>query len=237
MIRKQDRDPTILIVDDNETVLEDLKNVLSSRFQVSVASSGALGFSLANSVKPDLIILDIDLGAKTDGVELCHSLRNEAGTRDIPILMLTGATEVGLRTRAFSAGADDFLEKPILPAELFARIDSKLRRWKEFQEGQVPPREGVIRRGNLVLNLDRYEAVIDTRIIPLSFLEFSLLRFFLLHPEAVVAREEILAAVWNGVKVGARTIDAHLTKLRRKIEPFDHEIANVYGLGFILRRR
>lgn len=231
------RDTSILIVDDNEAVLEGLKEVLSSRFHVSIARDGEAGFSMANTVKPDLIILDIDLGAQADGVDLCQSLRNEVRTKNIPILMLTGSAGVSLRTRAFSAGADDFLEKPILPAELFARIDSKLRRWKEFRTEANEPKEEVIRRGNLVLIPDRYEAVINEQTIPLSFLEFSLLQFFLKHPEEVVAREAILAEVWDGVKVGARTIDAHLTKLRRKIEAFDHEIANVYGLGFILRRR
>jgi DNA-binding response OmpR family regulator len=226
----------ILIVDDNQQVLDGLKEVLSRKFHTTVARDADSAFTLANSLNPDLIILDIDLGSSKDGVDLCQALRNEINTRDIPVLMLTGFSATDAKTRAFSAGADDYMEKPVLPEELLARIDSKLRRWGELQPvaGSTPK---PVRCGNLVLSPERNEAVVAGEVFRFSALEFSLLETFVGKPEKIISRDEILKQVWNGVTVGERTIDAHLTNLRKKLKGFDFEIANVYGSGFILRRK
>jgi len=121
--------PKILAVDDDTGVLEGLKEILGSEYQVETAEDEISALRLANSHKPDLILLDITLGLES-GVSLCYSLRSSPTTRHIPIVMLTGWGDTSIRELAFTAGANGYIEKPVLPDELRGLVKAKLNEWR-----------------------------------------------------------------------------------------------------------
>jgi two-component system phosphate regulon response regulator PhoB len=133
-------------------------------------------------------------------------------------------------TSAFDLGADDYVVKTTRPRELVARILSKIRRIEEREEDPE-----LITCGNLILNTRKLEATINSRPLPLSVLEFNLLRFFVANKDRVMSRQQILEGVWKDAVVSNRTIDTHMVYLRKKLVGFDHILATVYGAGYILR--
>ncbi|HEY8278444.1 MAG TPA: response regulator transcription factor [Bdellovibrionota bacterium] len=227
--------PHILVVDDDAGALRSVEQILATTYEVSTASDAEKGLRLAAALKPALIILDIEIGTE-NGVDLCEALRRESQTRDIPVLMLTGFGETEIKAKAFAAGADDYIEKPANAPELLSRVASKLRRWDELKPTQEASAK-TIRCGSITLVPNRHEAMISGETVPFSTLEFQLLRTFVENPEKIVSREYLLNTVWKGVKVGKRTIDSHLVNLRKQLSRSEFELANVYGAGFIMRRR
>lgn len=219
----------ILVIDDDPGVLDFLDELLSFRFQILKAGDASTGLQLAETGKPDLIILDLGL-QKLSGHDLCRVLRKRPETKHIPILIYTGADDIENLTQAFDLGADDYVVKSARPRELVARVVAKIRRIEE----QIDAPEKVT-CGNLTLNAARLEATIDEKAIPLSVLEFNLLRFFVQNKDRVVSRDQILEGVWKGAVVSNRTIDTHMVYLRKKLTGFSHTLATVYGAGYILR--
>ncbi|MGZ3684878.1 MAG: response regulator [Bdellovibrionota bacterium] len=121
--------PRILAVDDDQGVLDGLRDILGGEYQVETVRDEFSALQLARTGKPDLILLDITLG-KESGVSLCYSLRSDQITRDVPIVMLTGWGDSSIRELAFTAGANGYVEKPVLPEELRAIVRSKLSGWR-----------------------------------------------------------------------------------------------------------
>ncbi|MDZ4082888.1 MAG: response regulator transcription factor, partial [Bdellovibrionales bacterium] len=124
----------------------------------------------------------------------------------------------------------DYVIKSARPRELVARVVAKIRRLEE----QVDEPD-IMTCGNLILNAARLEATVEDKTIPLSVLEFNLLRFFVLNKDRVVSRQQILEGVWKDAVVSNRTIDTHMVYLRKKLAGFSHTLATVYGAGYILR--
>lgn len=219
----------ILVIDDDPGILDFIEELLSFRFQILKASDATSGLQLADTGKPDLIILDLRLENQS-GHDLCRVLRRRPETKHIPILIYTGSDDIENLTQAFDFGADDYVIKSARPRELVARVVAKIRRLEE----QVDEPE-IVSCGNLTLNAARLEATIDDRTIPLSVLEFNLLRFFVTNRDKVVSRQQILEGVWKDAVVSNRTIDTHMVYLRKKLAGFTHNLATVYGAGYILR--
>ncbi len=211
----------ILVIDDDPGILDFIEELLSFRFQILKAGDATSGLQMADTGKPDLIILDLGLENQS-GHDLCRVLRKRPETKHIPILIYTGADDIENLTQAFDFGADDYVIKSARPLELVARVVAKIRRLEE----QVDEPE-VVTCGNLTMNAARLEATINERTIPLSVLEFNLLRFFVVNKEKVVSRQQIV--------VSNRTIDTHMVYLRKKLAGFSHNLATVYGAGYILR--
>lgn len=228
--------PNILIVDDDPLSLQGVASALAGRYEVTMMSDPDLGHCFAVSSQPALVILDIDLGGRS-GLCLCRALREDPQTRNIPVMMLSGYDDFESRELAFGAGADDYVEKPAVPQDLILRVESKLRRWRELAVVRSGGSRETIHCGSLVLFPHRNEALIAGRAIPLSVLEFRLLREFVEKREKIVSRDDLLKSVWPGVRVGARTVDSHLVNIRRHLLRSEFELANVYGAGFMLRRR
>lgn len=220
----------ILIIDDENDIRNAIQSYLVDKFQVFDASDGEEGLRKAKTELPDLILLDISM-PKLDGLSVCEDLRSNEATRHIPIIMLTAASDTSRRIDAFMTGADDYLSKPFRMQELVARVQSKMRRIQERET-----KEENVACGNLVMNVNKLEALINDALIPLSVLEFNLLRYLVLNRDRVLSREKILEAVWRDTSVSDRTVDTHIVSLRKKLADFDHSLTTVYGAGYILKK-
>lgn len=219
----------ILVIDDDAGILDFVEELLSFRFRILKALDASSGLTIAEAERPDLIILDLGLQSQS-GHDICRVLRERPETRHIPILIYTGADDIENLTQAFEQGADDYVVKNARPRELVARVLAKIRRLEEKTDDPE-----VIPCGNLVLDSARLEATLDGKTLPLSVLEFNLLRFFVLNKDRVMSRKQILDGVWKDAVVSNRTIDTHMVYLRKKLVGFTHSLATVYGAGYILR--
>jgi len=219
----------ILIVEDEESILMPLEDNLELEgYEVASARDGVEGLSMAAKGPYDLIVLDIML-PKLDGFEVCKRLRQDRVMT--PILMLTAKSQEIDKILGLELGADDYLTKPFSPRELLARIKAILRRVKE-------PHRGIetCRFGDVEVDFTKYEAKKKGRPVPLTALEFALLHFLVQNKGRVVHRNEVLDNVWGkDVYVDARTVDKHISLLRRKFEDDPQEpeyILGVRGVGY-----
>lgn len=231
---------SILVVEDEAVLRTMIEEALSDRYKILLALDGEAALETARSERPDLVLLDFGL-PKKDGLSVCEELRRNSETSHIPVIIVSGAVEADRRTLFYEAGADDFLSKPFSPKELIARVESKVRRLRERVSSEqaaalVQACEGVLRCGNLEMDMDRLEVRINKRVVKLSVLEFNLLRYFVENGEKVVSREKILGKVWRDSYVADRTVDTHIASLRKRLNGFDHVIGTVYGAGYILKR-
>jgi two-component system alkaline phosphatase synthesis response regulator PhoP len=221
----------ILIVEDEESILMPLEdNLKLEGYKVVSAKDGLAGLTKAADRSFDLIVLDIML-PKLDGFEVCKRLRQDRVMT--PILMLTAKSQEVDRVLGLELGADDYVTKPFSSRELLARIKAILRRVKE-------PHRGIdaCRFGDIEVNFVKYEAKKKGRPVPLTALEFAMLHFLVQNRGRVVHRNEILDNVWGkDVFVDARTVDKHISILRKKFEDDPQEpkyIEGVRGVGYKL---
>ena len=221
--------PTILIVEDDDTVREALLAGLESEgYEVILSDNGLDGLKQAKEEGPDLILLDLML-PEMDGLSVCRALRRDS---DVPIIMLTArGTEmdkiVGLET-----GADDYVVKPFSLGELLARIRSLLRRTKnDKQENQMQ-----LTSGDISLDLTSRRVSKDDAEVHLTQKEFNLLAELIRNKGAVLSRDLLLEKVWGYSYVGnTHTVDVHIRWLREKIELDPSKpvrIVTVRGVGY-----
>lgn len=218
--------PTILIVDDEEDILEFLEyNLKKEDFNVYTASSGRKAINIAQEVSPDLIILDVMM-PDLDGIETCKELRELPGLQNTLIAFLTARNEDYSQIAGFDAGADDYINKPIKPRVLVSRMKALLRRNNPMNQNQVFETDS-----GLKIDRNKYLIELDGKEITLPKKEFELLALLASKPGHVFTRDNILSSVWGAqVVVGDRTIDVHIRKLREKIG--DKAIKTVKGVGY-----
>jgi len=219
----------ILIIEDEKDMVTGLKFNLEARdYTVIAAYDGEAGYKKALSEKPDLVILDLML-PKLNGYEVCKILKKEIP--DLPIIMLTAKSQEAEIVTGLELGADDYITKPFSVLELLARIKAVLRRIKS---GSGIPE--VHRFGNLEINFKKYEARKNGEPLKLSPREYELLKCFIDREGEIVSRDELLNRVWGYDSIpDTRTIDAHIVKLRRKIEDKPEEpkiIVTIHGIGY-----
>ncbi len=219
----------ILIIEDERSILMPLEdNLRIEGYEVSSAQDGRQGLLLAQEKKHDLIILDIMLPGM-DGFEVCRRLR-QAGIA-VPILMLTAKSQEIDKVLGLELGADDYVTKPFSPRELLARVKALLRR-----AGQPQGDLDVCRFGDIEVDFRKYEARRKGKTIYLTALEFSLLQCLMRHKGEVVHRDAILDEVWGeNMYVDPRTVDKHISFLRKKLEQDPVEpkhILGVRGVGY-----
>ncbi len=222
----------ILIIEDEERILMGLEdNLRIEGYQVSSATDGLKGFSMAKDQSFDLIILDIML-PKMNGFEVCKQLRQTGITT--PILILTAKSQEVDKVLGLEIGADDYVTKPFSPRELIARVNAIIRRMKQAQ--QVIELDHF---GDIEIDFKKYEAKKNGQPVNLTALEFTLLHFLIKHKDQVVSRDSILDNVWgNSVYVYPRTVDTHIANLRKKIEDdpeYPKFIIGVRSIGYIFK--
>jgi len=221
--------PIILVVEDEQAIAEMIMTSLElAGFQVKRAVNGQIAYQMVLESAPDLILADWMMPMMT-GLELTKRLKREDHTAEIPIILLTAKSDENDKINGFDAGVDDYVVKPFSPRELIARIKAVLRRGNADIEGKG------LTAGKLVLDRSAKKANIANTDINLGPIEFRLLEFFMLHPDRVYSREQLLDRVWGGnVYVEDRTVDVHIRRLRKSISILDHEtmIQTVRGAGY-----
>jgi two-component system alkaline phosphatase synthesis response regulator PhoP len=222
----------ILIVEDEEHLAEALAhNLQFEGYSTTVANDGDQGLRLAQSVHPDLIILDIMM-PKTDGLEVCRRLR--AGGSRVPILFLTAKSSDADRLLGLKVGADDYVAKPFLLEELILRIQGIFRRQEWYKT--APEDREAFSFGDNRVNFRTYEATTADRTIQLTEKECMLMKLLVERRNQVVSREEILERVWGyRFSTSSRTIDNFIVRLRRYFEQDPKQpvhIHSVRGVGY-----
>jgi two-component system OmpR family response regulator len=220
----------ILVVEDDPKTARFLKQGLEEEgHAVDLAGDGEEGAFLGHLNPYDLILLDIQL-PKKNGLQLSTELRREGV--ETPILMLTGRDSTPDVVRGLNAGADDYLTKPFDFDELLARVNALTRR-------RGRPVSGVLRFGDLELDRLKRRVRQGARLIDLSPREFRLLEYFMLHPDEVVTRVQLLEKVWDmSFDPETNVVDAHISNLRKKLEQYGDPrlLQTVRGAGYALRQ-
>jgi two-component system alkaline phosphatase synthesis response regulator PhoP len=219
---------TILVVDDEQPIVDLVASYLMAEgYSVHRAYDGMEALTLARSIHPDLVVLDIMLPG-LDGIEVCRRLHQETS---VYVLMLTARAEEVDKLIGLSVGADDYLTKPFSPRELVARVKAILRRSRTM--ANEPATVPVLQFGALVIDPDRREVINGATAIELTPREFDLLYALAQQPGHVFSREELLQRVWGDDFVGIdRVVDVHIGTLRRKLEDDAGLIQTVRGVGY-----
>ncbi|MDR2042131.1 MAG: response regulator transcription factor [Tannerella sp.] len=215
----------ILVVDDEPVICEILEfNLGNEGYGITCAHSAE---EALKKLSPDhsLLLLDVMLGGMS-GYKLAETLRQKKN--GVPIIFLTARdTETDMLT-GFSAGGDDYISKPFSIREVIARVNAVLRR-----TGTAEPPERKLVYGDVIIDLELKELVIGSEKIPLTKTEFELLVMLSGHPDRVYAREEIIDSVWKDSPfITERTVDVHITRIRKKLGNRASLIANRAGFGY-----
>ena len=224
-----------LVVEDDVNIAELLKIYLQKDgFEVVNAYDGGRGVALAETFRPDIILLDIMLPVM-DGWQVCREVRK---TSRVPIIMLTAKGESMDKISGLEMGADDYVTKPFDPKELLARIRAVLRRTDGCSGGEEPAVEEGGRKivyENLIVNLDSYELIVNGEKVDTPPKELELLYHLAANPNRVFTRNQLLDEVWGFDYFGdSRTVDVHVKRLREKIEGVSSkwELGTVWGVGY-----
>lgn len=220
----------VLIIDDSDSIRSEVSDYLKSQgFSVSEASDGIQGLNKILSSDFDVVVLDVVMPG-IDGFKLCQLIR-ENGI-NVPIIMLTKRSSLEDKVTGFRIGADDYLAKPFSPIELNMRIRALFRRTSEANVVTT----NRIKRGDIEINLDRRSVYVKGREVPLTPIEFNILKLLASFPGRVYSRRELLNLIWETDYEGyKRNIDPHVNRLRSKIEDNPRKpryILTVWGTGY-----
>ncbi len=219
----------ILVVEDEQPIREMVAYALRrAGFEVREAGNSQDARVKLADARPDLMLIDWML-PDMSGLELTRQIKRDAGTRDVPIIMLTARATEGDKVAGLDGGADDYMTKPFSPRELLSRINAVLRRSGGGEEGDRLEAAG--------LTMDRASHRVSSgeREVALGPTEYRILEFFMQNPERVYSRSQMLDRVWGGnVYIEERTIDVHIRRLRKALEDvgMDHLIQTVRGSGY-----
>jgi DNA-binding response OmpR family regulator len=223
---------TIMIVEDEPAVARAVQVALQREsYDVAVIPTGEDAIARFSDLAPDLVILDVRLPG-IDGFEVCRQLRRETRA---PILFLTARTDEVDKVVGLEIGADDYLVKPFSVRELVSRVKALLRRaYGELADTETGRR---LRRGALVIDLERRRVTRDGEPIALTTTEFDLLRHLAARPGRVYTRGQLLELVrdYEALEADERTINVHISHIREKIEPDPAQpqyIKTVRGVGY-----
>ena len=214
----------ILVVEDEEKLAALLGDYLKQAgFETDWLSDGMAVLPLVREQMPDLILLDLMLPGR-DGLDICKEIRSFS---EVPIIMITARVEEIDRLLGLELGADDYICKPFSPREVVARVKTVLRRVGDHQ---------VLPTGELVLDPDKFRAVLRGQELDLTAVEFKLLHFLFQHPGRIYSRSQLMDRIYSDQRiVSDRTIDSHIKKLRKKIAnaaPDEDLIHSIYGVGY-----
>ncbi len=220
----------ILVVEDDRSIQAVVRNYLAAEgYTVTCVDDGLVGLTTALEIKPDLIVLDVNL-PNMRGFEIVEQLRLES---DVYIIMLTARGDEEDRIRGLKLGADDYITKPFSPRELVARVNTVLRRKRGVQ-----PRQTELVFPNLTIDLTAHEVQTASGILELTMTEFNLLVELVQHPNQVLTRQQLLDHVWGTNYAGNdRVVDVYIGQLRRKLDEATNAelITTIRGLGYRFR--
>ena len=214
----------ILIVDDEKDILEFLSyNLQKEGYEIFRANNGNSALKVAKKEIPELIILDVMM-PEMDCIETCEKIREIESLDSTLILFLTARSEEYSELAGFSAGADDYVTKPIKPKLLISRVNALLRRKGKNKDQKL------IKIEHIEIDKDKHLLLYKGDSVELARKEFNLLYYLMTVPGKVFTREEIISNVWKDTFVGDRTIDVHVRKIREKLG--DQYIKTIKGVGY-----
>jgi two-component system, OmpR family, response regulator len=223
----------VLVVEDDQTLRDSLVLLLGGAdFDVRALPDGRDFDAVAASFRPDLAVLDVDLGmGRPNGLMLARRLQETSAT---PVIFLTAADGLDDRLSGFEVGADDYVTKPFSTSELHARIRAVLRRSSSAATGEV--QRSILTYSDLELDEDARTIERAGVLIDLTRREFDLLLTFLESPEYVLSRTQLLSMVWGFEDYDANVVEVFVSSLRRKLEEHGPRlIQTVRGVGYVLR--
>lgn len=218
----------ILVVDDERDIVDLLAfNLRRAGFEVSTAFSGRQALDAVFKRTPDLVILDVML-PEISGTDVARQIRTQPGTGHVPIIMLTAKGQETDQVVGLASGADDYITKPFSLKILTARIDALLRRTSQTDAGH-----GSLRRGPIRIDTDTHEVFVDGEPVKFTLTEFRILTSLIQAAGRVLSRASLMArAMGPGVTVTERTIDVHVTAIRKRLGPHAAMIRTVRGVGY-----
>lgn len=227
---------TILIVDDEKEIRNLIAIYLKNEgYDILEASDGEEGLSLLKKHKVHLIVLDIMM-PNVDGIEMCMKVREIA---EMPIIMLSAKSQDMDKIVGLSIGADDYVTKPFNPLELIARIKSQLRRYIKMNRLDSM-NESEIEIGDLRINTDTHEVIVNNEKVKLTPREFSILEFLARNQGIVMSAEQIYEKVWKEEAIQSEnTVMVHIRKIRERIETNPRNpqyIKTVWGVGYKIEK-
>jgi DNA-binding response OmpR family regulator len=230
-------DPIYLMVaEDDDAIRTGLVDLLQSEgYRVKAALNGREALDFYKAERFDLILLDVMM-PEINGFDVCQKIR--AMDTAVPVIMLTAKSEEIDKVVGLKLGADDYITKPFGVHELLARIDAVLRRAKLTKKhpGKIAADHRVFSFGGATIDVQKYEGCQNKAAFALSSRELALIKYFHSHPDMVLSRDQILNAVWGiGYFGTTRTLDQHVAKLRKKIEPDAAHpcyLLTVHGVGY-----
>jgi len=223
----------ILVIDDEEDIRELLNyNLTKEGYKVLLASDGNEGLRIIREQKPDLIVLDLMLPG-LDGLDVCRIVKNDRDLKNIPIVMLTAKGEEEDIINGLDLGADDYITKPFSVSVLIARIKTVFRRMEpDARSISSSP----IYIGPIVIDPQKYMVTVNDNEIKLTTTEFNILKTLAENENKVLTRKQLLRETQGNVDfVTERTIDVHLTSLRKKLGRLGWMIQTVRGVGYRLK--
>lgn len=222
----------ILVVEDDQDINNLLCKILTNAgYGCRPAFSGSEAELWAGQYDYDLILLDLMLPGLT-GEEFIARLRQK---KTMPIIVLSAKAALEDRVNVLRLGADDFIPKPFDNAEVLARVEAQLRRYKEFDRGGAAG--GVLVQGDLALDTEGVSVTVGGRPVPVTAREFAILRLLMEHPKKVFTRAQLYEQVWGGEFFGDdNTVNVHISNLRSKLSKLsaNEYIKTVWGIGFKL---
>lgn len=222
----------IWCVEDDSSIRDiEVYALTSTGFEAKGFEDGTSFWDALQSIKPELVILDVMLPGK-DGVELLRMMKASEDFRDIPVIMATAKGTEYDKIQSLDLGADDYLVKPFGIMEMVSRVKAVLRRCRRVQETNLLSVDG------LVLNPDEHTVTVDGERITLTYKEYALLHLFLSNPGIAFTREQLLSSIWKTDYMGeTRTVDMHIRTLRQKLGSYGNLIETVRNVGYRLEHK
>ncbi len=223
---------TILCVDDEQDILDILVyNLKKEDYTVLTAANGETALSIAEKFKPDLIILDIMMPG-LDGFEVCKSIRQNQSLKNTLVIFLTAKADEIDEIVGLEFGADDYITKPFSPRKIVTKVKTLFRRF-DVQKELSDDKKSKITIGGIEINRIDYTVRVDGEEVKFLHQEFELLHFLMNHPGVVYSRNQLLYQVWGeDAYFIDRTVDVHITKIRKKLGPYGDLIDTVRGVGY-----
>lgn len=225
-----------LLIEDNLSAQEMVKAALSDVSEVAILDRGNQVMETLKAQPFDLVLLDVGL-PDIDGFQLCTLIRNDSKLNRLPIILLTGRAADTDRIMGLTLGADDYITKPFNPGELRARVLALIRR-STISEAQEPKTANKnLNVGNLRLSIETQRAFVIENggdvLVNLTTIEFKILKLLMTSVDRIFSRNEIIDLVWgNSTFITERTVDTHMSKLRKKLKSSGEFIKSVHGSGY-----
>ena len=223
----------VLIVEDEPEIAELIEfHAERAGMRARKVHSGRIAIDVIKREKPDLIVLDLML-PDLDGLEVCRKLKQGEDTRSIPIVMVSAKGEESDVVAGIELGADDYVTKPFSPRVLMARLRNVLRRAGVANDPPPTTDRMILLEGKLVIDLDRHEVAVAGKKIELTLTEFGILHYLASRPGFVRTRDQIIGSVHGkNTVLSSRTVDVHITALRRKLGALADCVETVRGVGY-----